>query len=387
MQLRTDSLWKLCQVSRHSSGPPAQSVTPAPFTGERRATSRHRHVPLHTLPLLHPSRLHRSAPCLHLCRQASTTGGAGWYEGVADWVNQTLVGHHRVHHLCSEDSHHSAPWSLPGRCRCHGQFHVDNRMPCSRVCCACSIFLTEDCPDITRIYSIGKSHMGLKMYVMEISDNPGKHELGEPEFRYVAGMHGNEVLGRELLLNLMQYICQEYKQGDQRIVWLVKETRIHLLPSMNPDGYEMAYKKGSELAGWALGRYSYEGIDMNHNFADLNKVMWDAIEYDFQNNDKSKLISHYIPIPEYYTSEDAFVSCCSGESHTLGKFVLSANLHGGELVVTYPFDRTVDWAPRDETSTPDNSFFRWLATVYASTNQAICPATSSPILVSCPLSG
>lgn len=72
---------------------------------------------------------------------------------------------------------------------------------------------------------------------------------GEPEFRYVAGMHGNEVLGRELLLNLMQYMCQEYKRGDQRIVRLVKETRIHLLPSMNPDGYEMAFKKvpGNDL--------------------------------------------------------------------------------------------------------------------------------------------
>ncbi|GLD70531.1 probable carboxypeptidase X1 [Lates japonicus] len=231
--------------------------------------------------------------------------------------------------------------------------------------------VNEECPDITRIYSIGKSYMGLKLYVMEISDNPGKHELGEPEFRYVAGMHGNEVLGRELLLNLMQYMCQEYKRGDQRIVRLIKETRIHLLPSMNPDGYEMAYKKGSELAGWALGRYSYEGIDMNHNFADLNSVMWNAIELE---TDQSKLINHYFPIPEQYTSEDAFVA---SETRAVINwmqnipFVLSANLHGGELVVTYPFDMTRDWAPREHTPTADESFFRWLATAYASTNQVM----------------
>ncbi|XP_036372729.1 probable carboxypeptidase X1 [Megalops cyprinoides] len=231
--------------------------------------------------------------------------------------------------------------------------------------------VTEECPDITRIYSIGKSYTGLKLYVMEISDNPGKHELGEPEFRYVAGMHGNEVLGRELLLNLMQYLCREYKRGNQRVVRLVKETRIHLLPSMNPDGYEAAYEKGSELSGWALGRYSYEGIDMNHNFADLNNIWWDAQE---NATDKSKVSNHYIPIPEYYTSEEAFVA---PETRAVISwmqnipFVLSANLHGGELVVTYPFDCTRDWAPREQTPTPDDSFFRWLAAVYASTNQAM----------------
>lgn len=71
--------------------------------------------------------------------------------------------------------------------------------------------------------------------------------VGEPEFRYVAGMHGNEALGRELVLNLMQYLCKEYKRGNQRVVRLVTETRIHLLPSMNPDGYEEAYMKVSEV--------------------------------------------------------------------------------------------------------------------------------------------
>ncbi|KAF4092513.1 hypothetical protein AMELA_G00021860 [Ameiurus melas] len=238
--------------------------------------------------------------------------------------------------------------------------------------------VNEACPDITRIYSIGKSYMGLKLYVMEISDNPGKHELGEPEFRYVAGMHGNEALGRELLLNLMQYICQEYKQGNQRIVHLVKETRIHLLPSMNPDGYEMAYKKGSELAGWALGRFSYKGYDMNNNFANLNSVMWDAKELE---TDKSKLINHYIPIPKQYTSKDALVAT---ETRAVINwmqsipFVLSANLHGGELVVTYPFDMARDWAPREHTPTPDDSFFRWLATVYASTNHVMSSPDRRP---------
>ncbi|XP_023141458.2 probable carboxypeptidase X1 [Amphiprion ocellaris] len=228
--------------------------------------------------------------------------------------------------------------------------------------------VTEECPDITRVYTIGKSYTGLKLYVMEISDNPGKHELGEPEFRYVAGMHGNEALGRELVLNLMQYMCKEYKKGNQRIVRLVTETRIHLLPSMNPDGYEVAYEKGSELAGWAEGRYSFEGIDLNHNFPDLNNIMWDAQETAA---DPSKVSNHYIPIPEYYTKEDAMVA---PETRAVISwmqdipFVLSANLHGGELVVTYPFDCTRDWAPQENTPTADDAFFRWLATVYASTN-------------------
>ncbi|XP_054988464.1 probable carboxypeptidase X1 isoform X2 [Sorex araneus] len=232
--------------------------------------------------------------------------------------------------------------------------------------------VNEQCPNITRVYSIGKSYQGLKLYVMEMSDQPGEHELGEPEVRYVAGMHGNEALGRELLLLLMQYLCQEFLRGDPRVTRLLTETRIHLLPSMNPDGYETAFRRGSELVGWAEGRWTQQGIDLNHNFADLNTPLWEAEDDGLVPN---TVPNHHLPLPAYYVLPNATVA---PETRAVIKwmqrypFVLSANLHGGELVVSYPFDMTrTPWEARELTPTADDTVFRWLSTVYAGTHRGM----------------
>lgn len=50
--------------------------------------------------------------------------------------------------------------------------------------------VNEECPNITRIYNIGKSSKGLKIYAMEISDNPGEHETGKRH----ASLFGTKVL-------------------------------------------------------------------------------------------------------------------------------------------------------------------------------------------------
>ncbi|XP_054410952.1 carboxypeptidase Z isoform X2 [Pongo abelii] len=162
------------------------------------------------------------------------------------------------------------------------------------------------CAHVARTYSIGRSFDGRELLVIEFSSRPGQHELMEPEVKLIGNIHGNEVAGREMLIYLAQYLCSEYLLGNPRIQRLLNTTRIHLLPSMNPDGYEVA---AAEVAP------------------------------------ETKAIMKWMQtIP----------------------FVLSASLHGGDLVVSYPFDFSKH--PQEEkmfSPTPDEKMFKLLSRAYA----------------------
>lgn len=192
--------------------------------------------------------------------------------------------------------------------------------------------------NITRLYSIGQSVEGRNLTVIEISDNPGVHEPGEPEFKYVGNMHGNEVVGREILLVLVKYLCEGYGR-DPRVTRLVKSTRIHILPTMNPDGFEKSIEGNAQ---GVVGRANAHNKDLNRNFPD-----------------------QYFKTKENSVSEPETAAVMSWSRQY--PFVLSANLHGGSLVANYPFDDTPD--PRDRGGTaspsPDEATFQHLARAYS----------------------
>ncbi|KAM4636443.1 carboxypeptidase N catalytic chain [Discoglossus pictus] len=220
----------------------------------------------------------------------------------------------------------------------------------------------HECPYITRIYSIGRSVQGRHLYVIEFSDNPGIHESMEPEFKYVGNMHGNEVLGRELLIQLAEFLCEEYRNGNERITNLIRTTRIHILPSMNPDGYEIAADQGPTWNGYLTGRNNYNEIDLNRNFPDLNIVMYF--------NEKNSGTNHHLPLPDNWKSQVEPETLAIIEWMKNYNFVLSANLHGGAVVANYPYDKSKELKSRGYrrnfyTATPDDNLFKKLAKRYS----------------------
>ncbi|XP_043465878.1 carboxypeptidase M isoform X2 [Leptopilina heterotoma] len=193
--------------------------------------------------------------------------------------------------------------------------------------------------NLTALYSIGKSVKGRDLWVMVVSSSPYEHMIGKPDVKYVANIHGNEAVGRELMLHLIHLLVTNYNV-DPFITWLLNNTRIHILPSMNPDGFEVSkegYCDGSQ------GRYNARGFDLNRNFPDYFK----------QNNKISQ--------PE----TDAVKEWVSKI-----QFVLSGSLHGGALVASYPFDNTpnsllqMSYASTPSIS-PDDDVFRHLSWTYS----------------------
>jgi len=91
-------------------------------------------------------------------------------------------------------------------------------------------------PDIARRYTIGNSEEGRSLECIQITKDAKKpRKLLKPMVKYVANIHGDEAVGRELLIGLARYLTENYS-ADERVKKIVDSTDIHLMPSVNPDG-------------------------------------------------------------------------------------------------------------------------------------------------------
>ncbi|MDM7914085.1 MAG: M14 family zinc carboxypeptidase [Candidatus Eisenbacteria bacterium] len=165
-------------------------------------------------------------------------------------------------------------------------------------------------PSICRMIPIGTSVQGRTIWMMKISDNPDTEE-NEPEFKFTSSIHGDEVTGMELCRRLIHYLVDNYGT-DPTVTSYVNGIEIWICPMHNPDGFV----NGT--------RYNAHGVDLNREFPDP--------------------ITDPIDTPDGREPENqAFMYL--GYDH---RFVLSANYHGGALVVNYPWDSHVAYTPDDE---------------------------------------
>lgn len=105
--------------------------------------------------------------------------------------------------------------------------------------------LMKQYPGKVELLSAGKSLEGKELFVLHLNTNIRKRALLTPMFKYVANMHGDETIGRELLVYLAQYLLDNYGQVEE-VTRLLNTTDIYLMPSMNPDGFERS--KASKFA-------------------------------------------------------------------------------------------------------------------------------------------
>ena len=206
--------------------------------------------------------------------------------------------------------------------------------------------VVETYPGLVSSYDLGSSVQGRAIPAVKFATTNPRASL-VPMVKYVGNMHGNEAVGRELLIALVEYLAHNYGVDD-RVTKLLDTTEIHIVPTLNPDGFEI-----KQLFGGSSQRENAHGKDLNRAFPtwkDLGKTR-DELKADRE--------------PEVKAAIDLILD---------HPFVLSINFHDGAVVANYPWDErnTKPWERsavfrEDEGAqyTPDNKEFVSLAKLYA----------------------
>lgn len=194
--------------------------------------------------------------------------------------------------------------------------------------------MQKEYPALATRFSIGKSVHGKELLGVRI--RKGRVPKAR-KIKLIGNMHGDETVGRELLIRLIEHVLAS--NATDEIQNLLDVAEIHILPTMNPDGFDLHWRTN------ALG------YDLNRNFPD-------------------RFMGQITPMqPE----TAAIIQWSLREN-----FTLSANFHGGDLVANYPYDGNKQHRSGVAAPTSEEEFFEALAHAYADNHPDMNASTRFP---------
>jgi carboxypeptidase T len=124
--------------------------------------------------------------------------------------------------------------------------------------------------DIVELSSIGISNEGREIWAVRVSATSMGAMKKSPAALFVGGHHAREHVSVEVPLRLLNYLVEQYRKKDTRIVSLLGSTEVFIVPVLNPDGVEYDVATGV-YRSWRKNRRlnadrSY-GVDLNRNYS------------------------------------------------------------------------------------------------------------------------
>jgi len=133
-------------------------------------------------------------------------------------------------------------------------------------------------PSIVRVDTLGVTATdGLDVWAVKLSDNVSVDE-DEPVVFYNGVHHGEEVMGLEVIMWMLDELTTAYGVDDTVTQW-IDDLEIWFLPVLNPEGHGIVTAEIDSI--WRKNKFDnngneqfdplYDGVDLNHNY-DFN---WD----------------------------------------------------------------------------------------------------------------
>lgn len=135
--------------------------------------------------------------------------------------------------------------------------------------------LAKAYPDLVKLESMGKSHLGKELWVMTISDLK-KGDPGRKPAMYIDGnIHSNEIQGSEFALYTAWYLAESFAD-TKHIQNLLEDKTFYIAPTINPDARDNFIHKANNANSPRSGMIPVD----NDRDGEINEDGFDDLDGD-----------------------------------------------------------------------------------------------------------